>query len=446
MHTTPHGFFGPGDIDRLNAEIDRVRSFEATIGSAQAGRIRALAAMAAIAIDQTSRLPSRDSRLREMPLRSLAAELGAATTQHDRTMQRELDDAFTLTNRFAATVDALAQGRISMRHVSGILDAGAPIADPDVRAAWESTVLGFATTQSPGRTKAYGVELAEAMNPESIAERFSRAVATREISIAELADGMSQVTAVLPTTIARGITDRISRMARRLRDLARAERDASAYAADAPAPAIPAVVVDVRTRRQTEADILADLLLTSTPTIDPTGGDDTGGLGAIRTLVQVIVPVSTLTGVTDTGASLDGRSPIDPDTARRLAGGAVGWDRVMVHPVSGTVLDVDRYEPTAAQRRFLRARDQHCRAPGCRQPAHRCQIDHNHEHHEGGPTALRNLAHFCVRHHTLKSETPWTVHQRDDGTLEFTSPLGNVYEDPPPPRVMFVPSGDPAPF
>jgi hypothetical protein len=89
---------------------------------------------------------------------------------------------------------------------------------------------------------------------------------------------------------------------------------------------------------------------------------------------------------------------------------------------------------------------QFCQHPGCEVPAARCQIDHNHEHHEGGRTALGNLAHLCVRHHTLKSETPWTIHQRPDGTLEFHSPLGNTYEDPPPPRVMFVPTGDPPPF
>ena len=30
--------------------------------------------------------------------------------------------------------------------------------------------------------------------------------------------------------------------------------------------------------------------------------------------------------------------------------------------------------PTAAQIAFVRARDRHCRAPGCRVPAHRCQL------------------------------------------------------------------------
>jgi hypothetical protein len=94
----------------------------------------------------------------------------------------------------------------------------------------------------------------------------------------------------------------------------------------------------------------------------------------------------------------------------------------------------------------LQARDQHCRGFGCRTPAHRCQIDHNHEHHDGGRTATSNLAHLCTRHHTLKTETEWSVRQQHDGTLQFTSPLGNTYTDTPPRHVTFHPDGDPPPF
>ena len=205
-------------------------------------------------------------------------------------------------------------------------------------------------------------------------------------------------------------------------------------------------VEDVRTLSQVAADLACDLLLTGAPAIDPTSDRSSGGLGAIRAHVQVVVPVLTLLEKAERGASLHGQIPIDPETARRLAGDAPGWDRVLCDPVTGTVLEVDRYTPRADQLRFLRARDQHCRAPGCRQPAHRCQVDHNHEHHEGGVTALGNLAHLCVRHHTLKSETEWTVRQLAGGSLEFRSPLGHTYHDDPPPRVVFVPEGDPPPF
>jgi hypothetical protein len=200
---------------------------------------------------------------------------------------------------------------------------------------------------------------------------------------------------------------------------------------------------DERTLAQIGADVCADLLLTAAPTIDPTT-DTTcpGGLGAIRAQVQITVPVLTLLGRTDAGAAVAGRAPIDPESARRLAARAPGWDRVMCDPILGTVLEVDRYSPTAAQRRYLAARDQHCRVPGCRAPLTRCQIDHNHEAQHGGATTLRNLAHLCTRHHTLKTETAWTVSQDPDGTLRFASPLGQHMKESPPPRVMFLPEED----
>jgi len=103
------------------------------------------------------------------------------------------------------------------------------------------------------------------------------------------------------------------------------------------------------------------------------------------------------------------------------------------------VLEVDRYSPTTSQRRFLAARDRHCRAPGCRAPIRRCQLDHNHEAQHGGPTRLSNLCYFCVRHHTLKTEQDWTVVQDADGSLRFDSPLGQRTTERLPARVLFVP-------
>jgi hypothetical protein len=199
---------------------------------------------------------------------------------------------------------------------------------------------------------------------------------------------------------------------------------------------------DERTIDQIRADLVADMLLTGTPEIDPTLDATPGGLGAIRAIVQITVPVTTLTGATSSGAELDGVAPVDPETARRLAGTAPGWDRVMTDPVTGMVLAVDRYQPTAAQERFLNARDQHCRFPGCRRPARLCDHDHTRDHAHGGPTDIRNLACLCSRHHTLKHATEWKVRQLPGGTLEWTSPAGRHYLDHPPRRVVFVPGDD----
>ena len=121
------------------------------------------------------------------------------------------------------------------------------------------------------------------------------------------------------------------------------------------------------------------------------------------------------------------------------------------------------YGPTAAQYRYLRARDRHCRFPGCRQVARSCDADHvvPYDHHKperGGPTCVGNLAMLCRRHHRLKTHAPgWRFEMDDDGTLHVTTPggttritrppaMGEVLDlltEPPPP---YDPAADPPPF
>jgi hypothetical protein len=227
---------------------------------------------------------------------------------------------------------------------------------------------------------------------------------------------------------------------------------------------------DERTVDQLRADLLADLVLTGAPS-----GHDTadGLLGAISARVEVTVPVLTLMSAprrataidpapsaTDPATAIDPATPIDPApsaeldgvvpidaaTARRLAGAASGWDRVLTHPITGALLAVDRYRPSEDLRRHLRARDQRCRFPGCALASRKCDLDHNHDAALGGETAHTNLATFCRRHHMLKHHSPWHVTHRPGGVLEWTAPTGRVYIDRPPPQntVVFVPAAHPA--
>jgi hypothetical protein len=211
---------------------------------------------------------------------------------------------------------------------------------------------------------------------------------------------------------------------------------------DVPDAAQRTVASDTRTMDQVRADVLADMLLTAAPDADPTRTDDSpGALGAIRAKVQVVVPVLTLLGSDDDPADLVGRSPFDPETAREIARlTSEPWERILTHPVTGVVLHVDTYQRTASIDRYLRARDQHCRFPGCRLPAVRCEVDHTIDHALGGATDVHNLAHLCQRHHSMKQFTAWRVRQLDGGVLEWTSPLGRRYiEEPPSLGVHFRP-------
>ncbi len=214
-----------------------------------------------------------------------------------------------------------------------------------------------------------------------------------------------------------------------------------------------ASVTDERTTAQLRADILADLLLTAAPDADPTRTDDgPGTLGTIRARIQVTVPA--LTMLTPGAENLDpaelvGHGPLDAHTARTLAETTpLPWDRVLTHPVTGAVLHTDTYHRTTAIDRHLRARDRHCRWPGCTTPATRCEVDHTHDHALGGATTITNLAHLCQRHHTQKQFTRWNVTQLPGGTLEWTSPTGRTYTDEPlpySPATRFLPDDPPPP-
>ena len=119
---------------------------------------------------------------------------------------------------------------------------------------------------------------------------------------------------------------------------------------------------------------------------------------------------------------------------RRAAGpgrgaGRAGADGSGVRPPPST----GSYEPSAAQRRLVTVRDRHCRMPGCRRRAGRCDIDHGHPFADGGATACENLCCLCRRHHRIKTfARGWSFTLRDDGRLVVRTPSGVTRTTRPP--------------
>lgn len=126
-----------------------------------------------------------------------------------------------------------------------------------------------------------------------------------------------------------------------------------------------------------------------------------------------------------------GYGAIDGGAARRVAGAAAEWNRVLVESVTGEVIRVERYRPSEQMRRTLGARDRRCRFPGCRVPVSRCDLDHTVDAALGGATSTDNLAHLCRGHHVLKHHSEWRVVQQQGGELRWTSPAGRSYVDRP---------------
>jgi len=155
-----------------------------------------------------------------------------------------------------------------------------------------------------------------------------------------------------------------------------------------------------------------------------------------RPTVVVTVPALTLLGAGTEPATLDEYGPIDLDTARRLAGEASSWVRVLTHPLTGAPLALDRstYRVPTALRRWLGVTSPTCVFPGCARPARDCDLDHLTAWSDGGATDDDNLAPECRHHHRLRHESRWAPSRAPDtGEMRWTSPLGaEIAEDPPP--------------
>ena len=419
-------------LAQLVAEADRTVD---VIRAAQIREVRVLAAAGKLAQKQAASASER-VKAREMALRGIAAELAGVFVLTDRTVQRRIDEACDLVDNYPVTLAAWEAGVITRGHVRVIQETGCMVPADD-REEFEKHAIQYCEGDTPNRVRDRLRMLAERLHPRTFTERHQDAAAGRCVRVLPGADGMSDLVATVPTVIAEGIVDRLTRQAK---EVIRARTDADSGAGESGDTGGSSFVDDARSIDQVRADVFADLLLAGAPSLDPTGtGDGDGTLGAIRAKVQVVVSALTLSGADEDPADLVGRSPIDADTARLLAGENPVWDRLLTHPVTGTVLECDAYEPTAAMKRLLRARDRHCRFPGCRQPAIRCERDHTIAHSDGGLTHVCNLAHLCKRHHDVKHHTRWHVQQLPGGRLIWTSPTGRVYrEDAPPPLVAFT--------
>jgi hypothetical protein len=207
-------------------------------------------------------------------MRSLTAELAVLHRVSDRTMAARIAEAEALVSQFPSTLECLELGRIQLGHVRTIVEQGLAIQDADVRARYEVEVLEKAVSVTPGRLR-----------------RFA------------------QLTATMPTVLAEGAWDRLTEQAQVIR-----------------------LAGDPRSFDQIRSDLVAEVLLTGQPSGDPEA-PHAAGVG-IRAEVSVVIPVLTLLGRGAEPATITGKGPIDLETARKLAGGATRWLRVLTDPIT----------------------------------------------------------------------------------------------------------------
>ena len=461
MHTTSP--FTERDAAALDSVVRGLETLEQQRREADAAQIRLFAE--ALALASPARFgpgtgnggSERDQA--ELAYRSVRAELALATRSSEHSIERRLSHAHELTRHYPDTLERLASGAISLAHTEVIVTAGYPIGEDASalavarRAAYESAALEHARFETPARLRRIARRLATRYAERTLDEQHAEACQQRRVWVTERDDGMSDLSAYLPTVEARAIYDRLTSMSIDLAAHEVAAAGEMSGASERP---------QRRTRDQLRADIFSNLLTSTTRDDLAIGDGDQVRSGAgnnpnvengwargdVQARIQVLVTDRTLFAETYFApksfaeiplapAELDGAGPISPSEARQLAADAGHWEVITQHSTTGEIVSVNRYRPSEQMRRLLGARDLHCRFPGCSAPLHRCDLDHTLAAADGGLTSTANLAHLCRGHHTLKHHGGWQVRQAAHGLLHWKSPTGRSYVDRPPSKVRF---------
>ncbi len=355
----------------LNTLVDELEDGEVTLRAAQAHRLACIEALMATAGGNDSTVVAE----------GVESEVAALLHVSTRTAARMCDEAALICGR-PAIYSALREGRIDLTRAKLI---ALLLSTEDLQVLFEQGAILYASTHTTHEVRRWLLSrLPEAGDDAARKTAFDK----RCVQITPDRDGMSDLYAYLPSEVAESLFDTLDRLAR------------------------DNVVPDeTRTLDQRRADAIADLLDERTN---------------VSTHVSVVLPA---TGI---GASVNG-SPIPWAAAWQLAISAgAGWAAWLAAP-DGRVINAtpSKYRIPSALARTVRARDQHCRFPGCHTPAARCDLDHLVAWPQG-QTTDENLHCLCRRHHRIKHQTGWQVTHLGDNELEWTSPAGRTYRTRPP--------------
>jgi hypothetical protein len=332
------------------------------------------------------------------------------------TAQNRLEVAVQLTSRLWDTQELLETGRVSYVHARILASATEKLSDV-VTAQVQARVLRRAVSQTPGEFRAAVRRAVARFDTRDQKQRHQAAFADRKVVHYPEDDGMASIWLHLAADGAASIMSAIN---------ARACTGIEAS--------------DGRTADQRRADAAVEIALSA---LDNPGLPTQHGL---RPAVNITIAESTLKGLDEQPAELDGYGPIPADLGRRIATTPGATLRHWIVDAHGHLTDhqhpdpsptspagerVDTYQPSARIARHVITRDQHCVHPGCRRKATTCHLDHRIPY-PAGATSTDNLQPLCKRHHDLKHHSRWRVDKNDNGTYDWTSPTNHKYRYRPP--------------
>lgn len=399
--------------------IEMVGELDRAIATLQASRAATLSTLVTIARREAAvaltdpAASGWHTDLESAHVRSTAAEVGLATRIPDRTVEQQMSHAWFVENQLPQTWSAWRNGNVSAAHVHIIDDHAQRLDDSDCLALFDEQVSAYACESTPARTRRYAARLVADIDPAGQADAHARSAARRNVELHPSDDGMSVLSAYLPSTVARAAFERITRLAR--------SRDSSLGSADGNPSENDHSPGDTAFAAR-RADTLAELLLAG----HVPDGSPNAAINAIRPRVAITIPALTLLGAGSEPAWLDGTCPIPLETARHLLSNAPDVLRIVTDPLTGMPLAADTYRTPRGLRRLIEHRQPVCVAPGCSIPSAECDIDHTREYAWGGRTDFGNLAPLCRRHHVLR-HTTWRLERDAQGRPRWISPTGLRY-------------------
>jgi hypothetical protein len=261
--------------DVLGDLVDDIVESEHRVSIATARRAKAIddarAFSEALANDRIAGTSS--ARSIEMARRAFVSEVGAALRIPDRTAEKLIRTSQSLVNDLPSTLLALGEGRLTYRHAQILVDQGYGLDSANLREL-ERRMLPVAQKNTPSRFEQSVRKTRERLNPESMVERHTKAVAERGTELIAEQDGKAFFGGHVGAVLAVAIDERITTIAR------------SRQGAD-----------EQRTLSELKADVFTDILL------DVDGPQRTSsGLGSnpidryrsIRPTVLLTVPALTL--------------------------------------------------------------------------------------------------------------------------------------------------------
>ena len=345
----------------------------------------------------------------------LATELALALSVAESTAQTYLHEAQETMRRLPATFAALDAGVITPVKAAVIRSSVDPVKDDSVVAAIELAVLGKASGQTVPQLRQSCARAVIRFDPRGVDARHVERTRQRMMRRTHLEDGMA------------GLWVESS-----AQDIATIWEACTALGQASRVPG------EQRNLDQLRVDALVDVCahILDTGQFDGTRLPDQQGR---RPHIQVVVPYEAFFGQ-PAGGDLAGYGPIGGAQAMDIAADGT-LQRLISDPLDNTLIDAGRtrYTPPENLRRFVLARDKTCVVPGCRQPAHRCEVDHVQKFRpgrpDGGRTDTTNLAILCRHHHRAKDAG--AHHLGVDpitATWTWTTPLGRAYTRPPTPQ------------